>query len=342
MPLSSHHSSALSAKQDMIQIDHVTKNFGKHSAVNDLTFEFPRGKIVGLIGPSGCGKTTTVRLMTGIYHPTSGAINIFGTDPRNFSQKDRENIGYMTQLFTLYPDLTVSENLNFAASMYGKDLFGRIKRIRELLEFVELTEHRRKLAHNISGGMQRRLSLAATLVHNPDLLFLDEPTAGIDPILRRKFWDQFAELKNLGKTLLVTTQYVNEAAYCDLVGIMADGHMIMLETPGDLMQKALGGDVIDLKPHSPLTQEQFSELSNLPFVVKVLKLSDGIIRMTVDESSTALPATMTWLGERDVVVDTLEEYYPPFDDVFVKIIEDYQNKTVVQNEPVNLAAGALA
>lgn len=330
----------LAGKQDLIQINHVTKRFAKDLAINDLTFEFPKGKIVGLIGPSGCGKTTTVRLMTGIYHPTSGTINIFGTDPRDFTQKDRENIGYMTQLFSLYPDLTVAENMNFAASMYGEGWFSRRKRIRKLLEFVELTEHRHTLGHDISGGMLRRLSLAATLVHDPDLIFLDEPTASIDPILRRKFWDQFTELKNAGKTLLVTTQYVNEAAYCDLVGIMADGHMIMLETPDNLMQKALGGDVLDLKPHLPLTEDVLRELEGLPFVLKTQRLQDGILRMTVDESNTALPATMTWLSGRDIGVDTLEEYYPPYDDVFVKIIKDYQAQTEAQRVQLTMHEGA--
>ena len=181
------NSSDKNVSANIVEAQDLTKMFGDEAAVDSLTMQVPPGTIFGFIGPSGCGKTTTVRLMTGIHKPTSGQIRVLGKNPFDFTKIDRERIGYLIQTFVLYPQLTVWENMNFAASFYGVSLF-RGKRLNKLLEFVELSEDRGKLAGALSGGMKRRLSLAATLVHNPELLFLDEPTAGIDPILRREFW----------------------------------------------------------------------------------------------------------------------------------------------------------
>lgn len=308
-----------------ISLDKVTKTFGDQNAVEDLTFELPQGEIIGLIGPSGCGKTTTVRLMTGIYNPSAGAITVLGTDPLVFTQVEREKIGYMMQHFVLYPDLSIQENMNFAAAIYGHGPFRRAKRITDLLEFVELTEHKNKLAKNISGGMQRRLALAATLIHDPDLIFLDEPTAGIDPILRRKFWDHFIELREQGKTLIVTTQYVNEAAYCDLVGVMADGKLLFLQTPENLMKAAYGGEVLDLRTKPRLSAGMIAELEDQPYARSNSEfLEDGTLRIIVDEASTALPQVMEWVNGHNLELETAEQFFPPYDDVFVKLIEDYR------------------
>ena len=225
-------------KDAVISAQHLTKKFGDETAVEDVSFDVPRASIFGFIGPSGSGKTTTVRLLTGVYTPTEGEVSVLDRSPARFSQSDRARLGYMPQLFVLYPNLTVWENLNFAASLYGMSLF-RGKRLKEALTFVELDEHRSKLARNISGGMLRRLSLAATLVHDPELLFLDEPTAGIDPVLRRKFWDHFRELKDQGRTIFITTQYVSEADNCDLVGVQNNGKLLLVDTPQGIRQPRL-------------------------------------------------------------------------------------------------------
>jgi len=195
----------------VIKTQNLTKKFGGEVAVDAINLEVPEGSIFGYIGPSGSGKTTTVRLLMGLHVPDEGEISVLGVQPSRFRRRDRERIGYLPQLFVLYPDLTVWENMNFAASLYGVP-FLRSKRLNELLDLVELKEDKHKLVRNISGGMQRRLSLAATLVHDPDLLFLDEPTAGIDPILRHKFWDYFKQLQTEVHTRLVTTQDVGEAS----------------------------------------------------------------------------------------------------------------------------------
>ena len=307
--------------ENVVVTKDLTKTFGESVAVQSLDLYVPRGKIFGFIGPSGCGKTTTVRLLTGFYEPTSGSVSVLGKEPANFTQSDKEQIGYLVQGFVLYPELTVWENLNFSASFYGVSLF-RANRLHKLLDFVELTEHRNKLARDLSGGMKRRLSLAATMVHNPELLFLDEPTAGIDPILRRKFWDYFKELQEEGHTLFVTTQYVREAAYCDLVGVMYEGRLLMVATPENLRKKAFGGEIVGIKTTEELRSEQRHQLENLPFVQsKVKVINDQDIEVIVDEASTAMPLLLEWSKAQNVNIETIEEISPPFDDVFVRIIE---------------------
>src|ERR1043165_3363778 len=272
---------------DVVDAQEVTKRFGDEIAVNSLTMRVPRGSLFGFIGPSGCGKTTTTRLMTGIYKPTSGQLTVLGKNPVHFTKSDQEKIGYLIQNFVLYPELTVWENLNFAASFYGVTLF-RQKRLNKLLEFVELKEDKGKLASSLSGGMKRRLSLAATLVHNPELLFLDEPTAGIDPLLRRKFWDYFKELQAQGHSLFITTQYVGEAAYCDLVGVMYEGKLLMVESPEGLRRKAYGGDIIGMKTAEWIRYENGKKLESLSFVRgKVKVINDQEIELIVDDASTA-------------------------------------------------------
>ena len=307
----------------VIRTHKLSKQFGGDTAVDNLNLEIPEGSIFGFIGPSGCGKTTTMRLLLGIYAPTDGEATILGESVSSFGRSQKERIGYMPQLFVLYPDLTVWENLNFAASLYGFP-FRRKQRLKELLELVELTGHEKKLVRNISGGMQRRLSLAATLVHNPELLFLDEPTAGIDPVLRRKFWDYFQQLQSEGHTLFITTQYVGEAAYCDYVGVMANGRLLMVETPDNLRNRATGGNIIHLRPTQSLSYEQFNQLVGQPFVKngEVTRLKNRLLEILVEDASIALPQLLSWCEEQNITIETANEYVLPFDDVFVKIVEE--------------------
>jgi ABC-2 type transport system ATP-binding protein len=302
----------------------LSKIFGEESAVKDLTFSIPRGSIFGLIGPSGCGKTTTVRLLTGIYKPTSGHVTVLGLQPVNFTQHTREHLGYMPQLFALYPELTIRENLHFTASLYGVGL-SRWKRIHQLLDFVELREHDTKIVRQISGGMQKRLSLAASLVHNPELIFLDEPTAGIDPILRKKFWDYFKTLQESGRTLIVTTQYVSEAAYCDFIAVLAEGKLLMVDTPEGLRNRAFGGDIVNIEFRDPVTSEQLRSLSDLPFVKSKALQTAETLRLSVEDAGTAVPALIEWSKVNHFEVQSVEKFLPPFDDVFVKLVQQEQS-----------------
>ena len=314
--------------ETVVQMREVSKRFGEVNAVDNVTLDVPQGSIFGFIGPSGCGKTTTIRLLIGNYEANDGTIKVLGKTPARFNRDDQKRIGYMPQLFILYPELTIWENLNFAASIYGYPM-DRRERLEELLDLVELTGHEKKMVRNISGGMQRRLSLATTLIHNPELIFLDEPTAGIDPVLRRKFWDHFQTLKGHGHTLFVTTQYVGEAAYCDYVGVMRNGQLLMVETPEMLRYRALNGHVIDLRTTEHMSSETVAALKEHPLVKGDVTFLDFLTaRLSVENASTAIPQLLDWCGERDINVESINEFVPPFDDVFVMIMEQYREEEV--------------
>jgi ABC-2 type transport system ATP-binding protein len=310
----------------LITAHELTKRFGNEVAVNNLSFQVPAGTLLGLIGPSGCGKTTTVRLLTGVYTPTSGKVNVLGQAPQHFSQDIRRRIGYMPQHFVLYPNLSVWENLNFTASLYGLGP-NRGTHLNHLLEFVELKDHRRKLARSISGGMQRRLALAATLVHNPNLLFLDEPTAGLDPILRRKVWDYLGALKDQGRTIVVTTQYVGEAAYCDLIGVMVEGRLVTVETVDGLRRRAQGGELVELHAVHPLDTRVVSGLRTLPMIAGPVHLLDErTARLTVQDAGTAIPALVTWAQDNGLEVASIDKHEAPLDDIFVEVVSKEQQR----------------
>lgn len=308
--------------ENIIVTKELKKVFGDFVAVEDVSFYVPRASIFGFIGPSGSGKTTTIRMLTGIYQPSDGEVLVLGKHPHQFTQSTRAKIGYMPQLFVLYPNLTVWENLYFAASLYGMSLV-RGRRMKRVLDFVELNEHRDKLARDISGGMQSRLSLAATLVHDPELIFLDEPTAGIDPVLRRKFWDHFKELQGQGNTIFITTQYVNEAAFCDYVGILSNNRLLMVSTPETLRKRAFGGDVVDMKTTERMQYIYERMLRDLPFVTgDVIHTGLNNVRIIVKEASTAIPELLEWARDQGLSVKAVEEYVPPFEEVFVQLVQE--------------------
>lgn len=308
-----------------IRTRELTKVFGGETAVDSISMEVPEGSIFGFIGPSGSGKTTTIRLLMGLYKPDAGEVTVLGAHPAEFTRHEREQIGYLPQLFVLYPDLTVWENMNFAASLYGVP-FLRTRRLNQLLDLVELREDKHKLVRDTSGGMQRRLSLAATLIHDPDLVFLDEPTAGIDPILRRKFWDYFKTLQSKGHTLFITTQYVGEAADCDFVGVMSEGHLLTVNTPEGLRREAYGGDIIKLGSTERIDYDFRREVQDLPKLkTKILNATDYELQLLVDDAATATPYLVEYFGDRRKSVNSVENYLPSYDDVFVKLIEKHRN-----------------
>jgi ABC-2 type transport system ATP-binding protein len=307
----------------IITAEHVDRVFSEGVGVFDLTFTIPPGTIFGLIGPSGCGKTTTVRLLTGVYQPDRGQLTVMDRTPSTFSTHMRERIGYMPQHFVLYPTLTVWENLNFVASLYGMGYLSRRKRLREVLDFVELSDARHRLSSQLSGGMQRRLELACALAHSPSLIFADEPTAGIDPVLRGKFWEHFRQLRDQGRTLVVTTQYVGEAAYFDLIGVLRAGHLLYLETPENLRRKALGGEVIKLTVEPTQVRDALFLFQAHPEIsdVRRSRSQPGLLYLTVDDAATMLPLILAIVGEQPALtVQQAAKYEPPFDDIFIQLM----------------------
>jgi ABC-2 type transport system ATP-binding protein len=301
----------------IISMHNVSRAFDGRTVVRDVNLTVTAGTILGVIGPSGAGKTTTIRMLTGALAPTSGVVEVLGQRPTSFSRRTRERIGYMPQLFALYPDLTAGENVDFVASLFGLLLWRRRRRVQEVLKLVQLWDARKTRAGRLSGGMQRRLELACALVHGPSLLILDEPTAGIDPILRVTVWEELHRLRDSGRTLLVTTQYVHEAGECDQVALIAHGRLIALAPPDELRRSATGGDVIEVE-----TTDMFdgSKLESLPGVVAIRQLDGRRLRVTVDHAATKLPAVVDAIGEAGGDVASAREVRLTFDEVFAELV----------------------
>jgi ABC-2 type transport system ATP-binding protein len=316
-PPAAEAATRVSPGQEAIRLEGVTRMFSGLTALRDVSLSVPRGVIVGVIGPSGAGKTTAIRLLTGALAPTRGTVRVLGEDPRQFRRQTRERIGYMPQLFTLYPDLTASENVNFIGSLFGMLWFRRRRRVREVLQTVDLYEARKRRASDMSGGMQRRLELACALVHEPSLLFLDEPTAGIDPLLRTRIWAELHRLKAAGRTLLVTTQYVTEAEECDLVALIAAGQLVALAEPEDLRRQATGGDIIEIETAGTF---DVAVLQQVPHVLAVDQHGPRTLRVTVDDAGAATPDIVTAVTDAGGDVLSAREYRLSFDEVFAALV----------------------
>lgn len=301
-----------------VLIDRVSKHFGDDVALDDVSVAVPQGTILGIIGPSGAGKTTLVRLMTGALTPTDGEIRVMGEDPIRFNRRTRERIGYMPQQFALYPDLTTRENVDFVASLFGLLWWRRRRRTRQVLELVDLWSVRDRRAGRLSGGMQRRLELATALVHEPAVLFLDEPTAGIDPLLRSTIWRELGRLRDEGRTLLVTTQYVGEAEGCDAVLLISDGHVIAAGTPDDLRRTAIGGDIVDVETAAPI---DLTSLRQIEGVYRIEQRGPNAIRATVDDAARILPEIVDTITGAGGEVSSAAETRPSYDEVFALLVE---------------------
>ena len=279
----------------IIDIRNLTRRFEDLVAVDNLNLQVTKGEIFGLVGPDGAGKTTTLRLLCGLMHPTEGQIRVAGHDVTRELGAVKDRIGYMAQESVFFPDLTLRENLNFAASLVGMSMRRR-ERVEEMVEMVGLEGAVDRLLRDVSGGEKRRLSLAAALIHQPDLLFLDEPTAGIDPILRRRFWEHFENVAEGGVAMVVTTQYVGEAAYCDRVGVLSAGRILCFDTPDGLRRRAFGGDLFDLVLTAPPAADDLDRLSRLPGVGSIRWLDDHSLRLVVEDAGTMAATLVEWAG----------------------------------------------
>ena len=224
----------------VIQLRSVSKSFGNHRAVDNISLEVDKGEMVALVGADGAGKTTTIRMLCGIVPPDSGDISVCGYDIRKQASEVKSRIGYLSQRFSLYTDLTVDENMEFFAEIHRVARFN--ERREQLLEFTRLAPFRSRFAENLSGGMKQKLALACTLIHTPEVIFLDEPTAGVDPVSRRDFWKILSSLLKTGMTIFMTTPYLDEAERCSRVAMMNEGRILLADTPQNL--KAMMKDVL--------------------------------------------------------------------------------------------------
>jgi ABC-2 type transport system ATP-binding protein len=306
-----------------IEARNAGRVFGEFTAVDGVTLDAPEGAILGVIGPSGSGKTTLIRMLTGTLEPTSGEVRVLGENPRKFRRRTRERIGYMAQHFVLYEDLTAAENLSFLGALFGLVWRERSRRVREVLELVNLWDERNRRAKNFSGGMQRRLALAGAMIHEPDLLFLDEPTAGIDPMLRQTVWDEFRRMKADGQTLLVTTQYVTEAEYCDRVALLVDGKLIAFDDPQTLRREALGGDLIEIETTRAVDADL---LSGVPGVKEVRQRGPRTLLAVVEEASTVHPRLLEEVRRNNLEVASSTKYHPTYDEVFAELVSSHNNR----------------
>lgn len=306
----------------VIEAQGLSKHFGEHVVLRDLDLAVAAGEIFGLIGPSGSGKSTAIHLLCGHLRPSGGAVRVLGRAPDRFTTAIRRRIGYMPQGFVLYDDLTVEQNVAFAAGLYGLSEWRCRSRIRATLELVQLWEARKRPARAVSGGMRRRIALAAALVHDPDVLFVDEPTANLDPILRARLWEHFRSLRERGRALLVTTQYVDEAEYCDRVGLMYGGALIAVGQPLSLRRQAFGGDVVEISVVRP-SPGYVAALADVPGVRATEERGDEPLRVTVDDANQAIPALLAALERGGATIRAVAPYQPSFDEVFIRLIEQH-------------------
>jgi ABC-2 type transport system ATP-binding protein len=311
----------IDAFSDPISLLHVTRRFGDVVAVDDVSLSLAPGTILGLIGPSGSGKTTILRMLTGSLAPTSGEVRVLGEMPTRFRARTRERLGYMPQNFVLYPELTAGENVSFVGALFGMYLPKRRRRVREVLEMVDLWSVRDRRASQLSGGMQRRLALAAALVHEPEVLFIDEPTAGIDPLLRTRIWEELRRQASEGRTFIVTTQYVGEAEHCDGVALLMSGQLLALASPGELRRQVYGGDILDVRTNREINAET---LARVPGVLSVRQRGPrGVIVVTEDAGATT-PRIVEAVQQNADSVAFIDQYEPSFDELFVQLVERHQ------------------
>lgn len=303
-----------------VRFEGVTRRFGDHAAVDDVTLRVGRGALFGLVGPSGCGKTSLIRLIAGLLAPDEGIVEVSGVAPTEFSARDRQQLGYMPQEFSLFPALSLQQNCGFVAGLYGMGWLHRRRRIREVLDFLELWDARKTRAGSASGGMRRRLALACALLHRPGLLIVDEPTAGLDPALRLRIWDHLREIQSRGITVLVTTQLIEEAERCDAVGIMRAGRLIAHGSPAALRDRVRLPEVVEIEVDH-LDRVDLAEIWALPAVRNARLLSASRLRVEVDDATSALPRVAGALQARGHTIRRADSHEASFEDVFLELVE---------------------
>ena len=306
-----------------VEIDDMVKKFGDFLAVDHVSLKIAKGEIFGFLGPNGAGKSTTIRMLCGLLTPTSGRGSVNGFDVASQPEEIRRSIGYMSQKFSLYDDLTVEENIDFFTGIYGVPKALRAERKNYVLEMANLEERRGAMTRTLSGGWKQRLALGCAILHDPPVLFLDEPTSGVDPIARGAFWHLIHDLAETGHTIFVSTHYMDEAEYCHRLALMYRGKVIALGTPAELKRGLTAHTLLNLEASEPL--ETMRALEGLEGVRDVAVFGGGL-HVTVDNAEAGSQKIRTALEARGINVRRLEEIEPSMEDVFVAMIETEERK----------------
>jgi len=298
-----------------IETHQLTRKFGDFTAVDKVSFEIPKGEIFGLLGPNGAGKTTLIRILCGILTPTEGEARVMGFEVCSQPEQIKQRIGYMSQKFSLYYDLTVTENLRFYANLYEVPLNTLKSRLAELIDMAGLRGYEKQLTGNLSGAWRQRLALACAIVHKPPMLFLDEPTAGVDPVSRREFWEMIYTLAGQGVSVLATTHYMDEAEFCNLIGMMYQARMIALADP-DTLKNTIKGVLYEID--SPNLGQTEAILKDLPFVQDVAihgVLLHALVKNKNDKKTIEKALQTHGIATR------IERVLPSLEDVFTWLID---------------------
>jgi len=299
----------------IIEITELRKSYAEISAVNGITFSVNEGEMFGLVGPDGAGKTTTIRTLCGLLSPDSGGVEAFGKDVSKFRKEIQNQIGYLSQIFSLYGDLSVDENIEFFAEINNvKDFFDRRN---ELLEFTRLTPFRDRLAENLSGGMKQKLALACSLIHKPKIIFLDEPTTGVDPVSRRDFWKILSDLQKEGITIFMSTPYLDEAERCNRVALMNEGELIAIDTPQKI-KDSTNKKVIEIISND--IKRSYSILKDESDVD--VQIFGDRMNIMVDDPETVLQGIETILAEKNISITSSRIITPSLENIFIHLVKE--------------------
>ena len=299
-----------------VKVEKLTRTFGDFIAVDGINLEVAGGEIFGFLGPNGAGKSTTIRMLCGLLLPSQGGGTVGGYDILKQSEEIKQNIGYMSQKFSLYDDLTVEENINFFSGIYSVPEQKKAERKEWALNMSDLRDMRSTLTRTLPGGYKQRLALGCAILHEPPILFLDEPTSGVDPISRRNFWNLIHEMAGAGTTVFVTTHYMDEADYCDRLALIYRGAMIAQGTPVQLRREFMTRDVLEIEAEPLMGAMEALDRQGIENAV-----FGSVLHATVKDAKTAIPQISKLLGEANIVVIKIENVVPTLEDVFVTLIE---------------------
>lgn len=300
-----------------VDIEDLTRTFGDFVAVDHVSLTVKRGEIFGFLGPNGAGKSTTIKMLCGLLMPSGGAGSVGGYDIIRQSEEIKRTIGYMSQRFSLYDDLTVEENIDFFSGIYGVPAERKGNRKEQVLEMAELGRRRTDLTRTLPGGIKQRLALGCAILHEPPIIFLDEPTSGVDPVSRRNFWDLIYGMSRAGTTTFVTTHYMDEAEYCDRLGLIYRGRLIAEGAPAELKAVHMKRDVLEIETDRTIEAMDVLHAHNIEAAI-----FGSSLHATVEDGDKAIPLIRGVLGDARIKFRGVGKINPSLEDVFVNLIEE--------------------